>query len=636
MHEITMKSFRILVSFFLAAVSFFRKPLILLGILLFFSAEMEAADIPPDCLETYEVDDCQCVGNTNPITVSITSDSIAIFKINCLADMDPPYCESPEGCYMFFWDFGDGQFACGLTNRVLMEITHTYKETGNFAPRLIVTKRYTNSDPPTSSCESANLQQVWEPMDLGIINIQRVSGGKHEPGDLGEKCIEITPIHSAYAGEDVWAVVSFMRDDNQDQEIFFTYDSGIFCFVSNDFYPPTSNPLNLSQPSSCNSNFFWSIPQGSLQDGLYNIFFRFNTDPNKANFSYTFSSSILPGGNGCSIIDALSSGSVGPKDPNEKNVDVTYTKNIGPEDLEYTIFFYNKGEGPADSVTITDTISPMLDLCHFKMKSVRINNTTLPVSLWNNSYFCPDIDPNTRIVTWAWSFDKISQAAGLHGLYELGHGYRSSQLGINNNMSHRQVALTDLSTSIEIKFNIKTNCTFNFGDVIENEAEIQFDNLERLTTDPAGTVKVCCDTANNTTRPAGIPFQLSSLDPSIPTNMVLDSGSVVFDSGLPTDTIIGNAQYYIYPSSFDSLDRVIFRVCDDSIPKLCKTLEIFICIYDTASPPSECLNYPCQDVPCPIIKPWWPTSWFSWPVIFAILFGLFLLLLAIRRIFRRL
>ena len=634
-HEIAMKTFRIQVLFFYGQFLSWKNNLVIIGAILCACSSLNAADVPTACLETYQVENCGCPAG-NQVTATVNGAQVT-FKINCLKDNDLPDCSENINCYMFFWDFGDGQYGCGLTNSTSLSYTHTYTHTGDFSPRLIVTKRYTNSDPPPSeegnsqSCTSADRQQVWQPININSISLT------DSVIATGDTCMLVTPIHFAYGNEDIWHVISFTHNpsDFQAGMIEMTYDPDKFEYLEYTYYSPTgiSSALELTQTLG-ELSWKWDNTLENPPAGPYNIFVKFHTEPD-ATGSYSFTGSYIDSlGNECS--NNAGANSVGPKDPNEKFVDIKYTNIIGPEELEYTIFFYNIGEGPAERITIHDEISPMLDLCHFNMKSVKINGTTTPVSFFNNSYFCPDIDPVTRMVTWEWNFMDIPGVSGLHGLYEPGRGYKNPNIPGSGSMLPRDMAEADPSTSIEIKFTIKTNCTFEFGDVIENEAKIQFENLDWFTTDPARTVKVCCDTANHTTRPAGIPFLLTSLDPSIPPNIVLDSGSVIFDSGLPTDTIIGNDQYYIYPSTFDSLDRVMFRVCDSLNPAICITIEKFLCIYDPASPPSGCPNTPCEDITCPIIKPWWDFSGLSLPVILSILLGLFLLILVFRRIFRRL
>lgn len=618
------------------------------------------------CQDTYLIPVCN-EGNKFLINgVEINEDAFTspgnqvTFTIVQLDVLDPPEnqgsCPSdinPNGTEWFqlFWDFGDGQFACALDDspEELMSseepytITHIYPQTETtYHPRLIVTKRYPDEDPPENT--TGILSKVWNPIEeeLPSITISQLNE-TNDPDDLGMDCIKITPIHNAHFDEDVWVLLSFMYDGSA-QSIEFHYDQELFPSQSSMLYLPGNEPdfmtfsndgegLELNLPAGISS----PVNPPIVHHIAIQLHTRDQEEEGDEEVTYDLFARISPGPiqtppgtppvtPPCtSLTDTISGKSVGPKDPNEKTVDITLTNSPVPETLTYTISFYNLGKGLTDSVKIKDVISDKLDLCSVDMKKVVINGVSISP---NNAAYDDSFEPDIKDDTLIW---KIGQS--LMGLWQEGAGYdfpipaqapQDCELSeITNTTNPEDVSQCDPRTRMELVFSIKTNCSFGYGDTIENEANIQFDNLAWFTTSPAKTAKVCCDTSMNHTIMEGKPGQILNLYKG---TLIPSSITAIFDSGIPSFNPVTGI--FEYPNSLDSLDRVVFTVCDSS--GNCDTTETFLCVYAAALPLQfpVCSRIPCEDTPCPPEEdpPLPPPSPISWPVIVGILIALIALI----------
>lgn len=618
---------------------FFLSCLLLMGNLSFVSAQVLEEEV---CNEARSIPNCTSEGEScanNDITVTVEGNTV-YFSFSCLKDSAPHTCSPPgSSCYQFFWDFGDGQFGCGVkatensSSEELPEglgayyISHTYPSGGgSYSPKVIITKRYTNDNPPPN-CGESPLSKIWEPIEIGEVTVG--NGNDPDLGNLGSACIDVIPIQPAHIDEDVWVVISFMHTVGLIESVDFTFDQDLFDYLDSYLYVPGNEELNPDEPFA--QGFSYTIPS-ELEDGLQHIAIKLHTkseEEAELEEDYEFSATLSPDGeNGlgkpCTTLsDATTDLKIRPKDPNEKSVDIKLTNSQSPETLTYTVFFYNRGTAPATEITIKDTISPMLDLCQFEMDSIKIGGESFESEVHES--FNPVIDHEDRILIWTLNFSslgEITDLTGLNGLWQDNQGYYlNSSDEFNENYTTDTpplfVAREDPTTYIELRFSIATNCYFEFDSVIENVAEIQFHDLEKFTTDTARTAKVCCDTSLNTTIQAGINIPILSLYSGTLSPIVTSSIQASFDTDSVATFYPATAEFQ-YPFATDTLDRVEFTVCDTL--GNCETVEKFLCIYPILPggvpgypPQGQCVNEPCVDcIPPPPPPP--PCTFLIWPV----------------------
>lgn len=545
---------------------------------------------------------------------SVTSSSLSSSEYEFTPDDYSTFVKlSNQSSYRYFWNFGNGLFKLvdvPHTNSAsdnTQKINHDFASTGTYKVRLEMTQIYSPPTPPDDDMEKGNSL----PITIG-------TGNPLAPGNnvnmLGGSLI-INPIREMRPGFPLTFIVTYDLNacpnsiGTLDWKFTFKYNSfmlesptgfpaGIVEGYNGEVYNASASSFDtgtdelvvtINPPTCCSGDerhsFFLNfLVKEDVESGLPldAIGFFGEDDPSGMTNPRPCDNFIIP--------DMMVAKSY---DPNYKLVSEDTITTNPPQLLHYIIHFQNTGAGATDSIRIEDVLDPRLDPTTLMLTDVRIGYQHItptdltanpdPIFLVSTAYPWISTNPTppfqlTEEMPTANSFIWYFSNAELRGTKEVGYGETFSEL----------------ETTGSIEFDIHTCGFMEYGVIIENEAEIYFDDNAAVVTAPAQTIKYCCDLLADTLN--GASFDLNKyFDPTVYPN--LTSYSFTSDTASPNNrpmvmvnTVNYRCDYRPFPNGYKGLDIMTIIVCDNNTPPACDTIDIHIC----ANVDHKAGQYPCD------------------------------------------
>lgn len=165
----------------------------------------------------------------------------------------------------------------------------------------------------------------------------------------------------------------------------------------------------------------------------------------------------------------------GSFDPNEKSVSPTGENSTGDvqlteDELTYLIQFQNTGTGPAVNITVTDTLSPLLDLTTFEMLNSSHNYTV--------DFF------NGNVIRWKFENINLPDSGSNEAL---SHGQIQFKIRTQNAPVPGQVVNNTANIYFDFNAPVITNTTINTYVMPDGVNELQLDGSIALYPNPASS-----------------------------------------------------------------------------------------------------------------------------------------------------
>ena len=544
-------------------------------LLLSFSAS--AQDTCPENLDECPTSDGERVPSIgwdrNPI-----NENTIIFTVCC----KPEFGEdaSAEAFYQYFWDFGDGTYFVGTHvnsgddgwNEADV-VTHTYAggpEGDTFRVTLEITKVYTSDK---NGKAVLRVRSTTDPSVPGeVIPDYSTFGSDAYQLPASPEPITIRPVRDLVPSYLQSFVITYTEDcPDPGTQFKFTYPHNSMSFASDGFGGPLAYTISPANPMAWssfhgddNAGFTRINGDGGIVDTI--VFLTNRGDGLGANnirntFISLYANPTLEvgetlefgGGMTCPGVPdvTLEDNVSGSHDPNLKDVDIKYLYTDDATKLTYTVQFQNEGDFPENNIIVRDTLSEDLAFCTVKIKSAKIGSR----KVWDVEHIPPFLrglvpsniplcevtkNPGTRSIEF-----NITQA-DLLGLEQ--------QVIVETEKSAGPQKLSKDSTMIPetwgvIEYEVYTNCSFEFGEKIENKAWVTFGDQAPQSTDSAVTKKLCTrDLIVNVGQELTLDLLAiarQDIDPQYP----LDPSSLVIaysEGGISYPTTVGPNGTYLY------------------------------------------------------------------------------------------
>lgn len=518
-----------------------------------------------------------------------------------------------QSSYRYFWNFGDGHFKLldhpnlNLLTDPDSAYTYTYGEMGSFKAQLAITQIYSPPSPPDDDVEQSGAPIVT----IGSLTQPATDNDVNMYGSS----LMIHPVREIRPGYPMTFIVTYdlnacrLSAGTLEWEFIFTYNSFILD-------PPiggvpailegyNGETLNIAESSFGGGidklviNIVRGTPPDPAGDERYSFFLNFDVS-NDAEVGQPLEASgtfgefdpqnMIPPCDRFVLPDVHVAKSY---DPNYKLVSKDTITTNPSQMLHYIVHFQNTGAGPTDSIKLVDHLDPRLDPSTLTLTSARMGFQYIPLDSLA-AYPNPD---NLPSLAYPWttlnptpvfnltesqpavdSFEWHFQTAVLRGTKEAGYGED----------------FTEIETTGSIEFDIYTYPFMEYGVVIENEVEIFFDDNPEVVTEPALTIKYCCDQLADSMNKAS--FDLNQyFDATVYPNLL--SYSLTSDSispnrkpGVAVNTANYRCDYAPMPGGYTGLDVLTIIVCDNNTPPTCDTVDIHIC----SNTDQRISNYPCD------------------------------------------
>ena len=264
-----------------------------------------------------------------------------------------------------------------------------------------------------------------------------------------------------------------------------------------------------------------------------------------------------------------------PYDPNFKRVSKDSLTADSAQWLNYVIQFQNTGNAPTDSITVVDILDPRLDPTtvftlgavmgfeQVEMAGVQsIPEDDLPRIPFSFKYEESVIG---NVIEW-----KLFNTGRLRGTGE----------------EEFRVDFVERETIGQIYFRVKTRYFEETNVTIPNSANVYFDSLPPIRTEPAYTYKFCCCCEERTQGDSINIDLLQYVDTTWSTSVdslykvALTTDSISNPNQQPQLTIDnGGSASYIADSSFNGMDLLEFAACyKDGGSLICDTFQVAICV----------------------------------------------------------
>ncbi len=432
---------------------------------------------------TYQVDQC---GNGNDFQVTFT-----LTDLPGLNNQDKFYADIPAR-YSILWSYGDETYAeeiitleeyQGMQNKVVSK--HTYYDvptgTSTFATRVEVTSVYQ----PPGDIDAVSSSTVADSKDVNLTNAGNLNNCESFQTDESDYHL---PGRETFANDAGW--VKTIR--NVVPGDLFTIAIELNKGLCGDF--PITDTLGIrfhsSQLSPVWSSSSWNdVQTNGPYDKEYNLpallraqsveaprFILFTFQVKNLNIGDEVELEVyrtVDLGQTCSgkpedQIVTVKAEAKGTHDPNDKTVSPKVFYSPLPQELTYTISFYNGGMSPLNKATIKDILDPRLDPTTVKDVVAWIGNNP-PIDI-------PET-PNSRV------------QGENHVIWDMQNAL------LPNGLSGTKGKVPSRDKWVNLSF--KVNTLANLPDVtcIPNEAEITFLGTEGTTysTKSVSTCRMCCE-----------------------------------------------------------------------------------------------------------------------------------------------
>ncbi len=520
---------------------------------------------------------------------------------------------SGASSYRYFWNFGDGHFKIidnknnNLPADVKLPITYGYGQTGNYKARMELTQIYSPPVPPDDDVKRSGAPTVT----IGSLSQPETGNNVNMLGSS----LMIHPVREVRPGYPMTFIVTYDLNACRtmtgmlEWEFIFTYNSftlappvGGVAAILEGYNSETLNISECSFGSGIDSlfiNITRFTPPNPSDDERYTFFLNFEVPLDikvgqplnvKGSFGEFDPQGNIPPCDKYELPDIFVAKSY---DPNYKLVSKDTISTNPAQLLHYIVHFQNTGEGPTDSIKVTDKLDPRLDPSTIQLTAMRIGYQYIPADSllkypnpallpslpypWTTSNPTP-VFAQTETQPLADSFVWAFKNAILRGTKESGYGEEFSEL----------------ETTGSFEFDIYTYPFMEYGVVIENKVEIYFDDNPEVVTAPAQTIKYCCDQLADSMNKASFDLNIYFDATRYPHLMAysLTSDSAEQGKRPVVQTAAGSFRFDYAPvaGGYSGLDVLSIIVCDNNTPPTCDTVHIHIC----ANTDQKLANYPCD------------------------------------------